>query len=96
MKEGKRMRTPEALKGVRKRKQILNFIIEYTQQHGYAPSYKDIAKNVGLRSTSTVKSHIEKMKSQGLIESDEEVGTPRALRVVGYMFTKVEEASRGK
>lgn len=33
------MSTLEVMKGVRKRKEILNYIVAYIQQHGYAPSY---------------------------------------------------------
>ena len=35
------MVTPEGIKAMRKRKKIISFIIEYTQQHGYRPSERD-------------------------------------------------------
>lgn len=88
------MRTIEGIKGVRKRQDILRFIITYTQQHGYAPTYREIANSVGLRSLSSVQNHIEVLKRQGLIETDEDSSAARAIRVVGYMFIKVEESSR--
>lgn len=66
------MGTPEAIKAMRKRKKILSFITEYTQQHGYRPSELEIAENVGLRSLNSVKNHIEVLKRQGAFKSDDD------------------------
>lgn len=64
-------------------------IIQYTQDHGYPPSYREIGASVGLRSTSSVKAHIDKMLIDGMLETDAAEGCmPRALRVPGYRFMK--------
>lgn len=62
----------EEIKAMRKRKKILSFIIEYTQQHGYEPSDREIAENVGLRSMNSVRNHIEVLKRQGAFKSDDD------------------------
>lgn len=82
-------------RGDRVRKQMLNFIIEYITTHGYAPSIREIGRGVGLKSTSCVHTHILRMKDLGMIESDEE-SSPRAIRIPGYKFVKVEEGKDGK
>lgn len=66
------MDTPEGIKAMRKRKKILSFIIEYTQQHGYGPSEQEIAETVGLRSLNSIRRHIEALKRQGALKSDDD------------------------
>lgn len=75
--------------GKKVRERILNMIILYIQEHGYPPSFREIGAGVGLQSTSSVKSHIDKMIVAGMLETDaEERNAPRALRVPGYKFVK--------
>ncbi len=64
--------------GARQQK-ILDYIQEYTAQHGFAPSVREIANAVGLASPSTVKHHLDNMEQSGLISRKE--GSPRALVV---------------
>lgn len=73
-------------KGLQIRKAILNYIIHYIQKHGYSPSAREIGKAVGLKSTSSVQSHLRKMFATGALETDAPLGTPRAIRVPGYKF----------
>lgn len=75
-----------------KREEILQAIIGYIQNHGYPPSVREIGEMVGLKSTSTVHAHLTRMFEEGLIETDSEYGTPRAIRVPGYAFVKVGDA----
>lgn len=67
---------------------ILEFCKEYFKQHGYTPSSREIRDGVGLRSTSSVNLHMDRLYDQGLIASDHR-GLPRAFRVVG--MTVVDE-----
>ena len=39
----------------------LRFIIDYIQQHGYAPTIREIGAGVGLKSTSSVMPHMIKL-----------------------------------
>lgn len=77
-----------AKKGEQTRERILAFIIRYFEQHGYAPSFKEICEDVGLYSKSSVYNHIHKMLEIGMLETDAENGSPRAIRVPGYKFVK--------
>lgn len=72
------------------RKQMLQYIISYIEEHGYPPSYQEIGDAVGLASKSTVYTHIMRMLCEGTIETDVSDGksTARALRVPGYVFRK--------
>ena len=76
------------------REKILQAIIGYIEQHGYAPTYREIAEMVGLKSKCTINTHIKRMMIEGKLETDAEEGAPRAIRVPGYKFVKegTEEA----
>ncbi len=70
---------------------ILQFIIGYIQKHGYSPSFREIAKGVGVKSTNTVSNHLMEMFADGIIETDAGFCSPRAIRVPGYKFVKERE-----
>ncbi len=74
--------------GQENRKEIYLYIIKYIRKHGYAPSNGEIADNVGISAT-TVRRHIENLMQEGLLETDADPGTSRAIRVVGYAFGEV-------
>ena len=73
--------------GTQTRQEILDFIISYISEHGYPPAVKEIGEGIGLRSTSTVQLHLERMYDQGMIETDSK-SSARAIRVPGYKFVK--------
>ena len=54
-----------------KREQILNFLIQFMNEHGYAPTVREICNAVGLQSTATVHYHLNALRDAGLIEMDE-------------------------
>lgn len=72
------------------RARILDTIIEYIKKHGYSPSVREIGEMVNLKSSSTVHAHLKIMLDLGVIETDSEFSTPRAIRVPGYEFVKKE------
>jgi len=51
-----------------RRQQILDYLIETTQQRGYPPSMRETASAVGLKSPSTVLFHLRVLEEAGLIE----------------------------
>ena len=73
------------------REAILKAIVEYIEEHGYPPTNREIGNMVGLKSTSSVYSHLLKMKDLGMIETDDTFGAPRAIRVPGYKFMKEDD-----
>lgn len=63
-----------------KQKQILSYIKENLRTKGYPPSVREIGKAVGLSSSSTVHSHLNKIESLGFIKRDPT--KPRAIDVL--------------
>ena len=53
-----------------KQKNILNFINIFVEKNGYAPSVREICTGVGLKSTSTVQYHIEKLINSGYLQKN--------------------------
>lgn len=60
---------------------ILDFIKSEIQTKGYPPSVREIALAVGLKSTSTVHGHLQRLEKRGLLHRD--AMKPRAMEVVG-------------
>lgn len=58
---------------------ILDFIKSEIQQKGYPPSVREIANAVGLKSTSTVHGHLQRLEKRGLLHRD--AMKPRAMEV---------------
>ena len=53
-----------------KQKKILNFINIFVAKNGYAPSVREICTGVGLKSTSTVQYHLEKLINSGFLQKN--------------------------
>ena len=49
---------------------ILTMIKQYIDDNGYAPTVREIGDAVGLSSSSTVHSHLERLKRKGYIQWD--------------------------
>lgn len=60
---------------------ILEYIKNEIQVKGYPPSVREIANAVGLKSTSTVHGHLQRLEKRGLLHRD--AMKPRAMEVVG-------------
>lgn len=82
---GVRMSRDE-LKG--RQKQIYQFICDYTSEHGYPPSVREIGHAVGLASPSTVHAHLKTLQELGYIKRDSK--KPRTIEV-----TESSEADDG-
>lgn len=52
------------------REKVYNYITEYTKEHLYSPSIREICEGTGLRSTSTVYSHLINLEMEGKIKSE--------------------------
>lgn len=51
-----------------RRQKILDFIRQYTEEHGFPPSVREIGRAVGIRSTRAVKYHLDILVQQGTLE----------------------------
>ncbi|MFN2398337.1 MAG: transcriptional repressor LexA [Gemmatimonadaceae bacterium] len=52
----------------KRQKQILDFLAEYSDQNGYAPSFEEIAKNFNYNSLATVHEHLSNLERKGYIK----------------------------
>ncbi len=73
----------------KKQKQILDYLTEFINTNGYAPSYREIAEYFGLSSTATVHEHVKTLEDKGLISSSHNVA--RSLEITNYRFGKAIE-----
>lgn len=63
----------------KKQARVYRFIVEHQQEKGYPPSIREICSGVGLSSTATVHSHLERLEKLGLIRRD--TSKPRAIEI---------------
>ena len=74
---------------IKTKERVYQFIVKYISDVGYAPSVRDICKAVELKSTSSVYSHLMHLETEGRIET--KPYSPRAIKVVGYKYQKMED-----
>ena len=63
-----------------KQRQLLDFVDAYIREHGYSPSYEEIAGRFGYRSLSTVSGHLQALAAKGVLRV--EAGKPRSIEVL--------------
>ncbi len=51
----------------KKQKRTLDYVSSFIEQHGYSPSYREIANGLKLNSVATVAQHIDSLVSKGLL-----------------------------
>ena len=64
-----------------KQQQIYDYILAFSDEHGYPPSVREIAEAVHLKSPATVHFHLKGLREAGYISQAE--GKTRAITVVG-------------
>ncbi len=57
--------TKQAL--TKKQRKTLDFISTFIEQHGYSPSYREIANGLKLNSVATIAQHIDTLVAKGLL-----------------------------
>lgn len=68
----------------KKQQEILDFIKEQILEKGYPPAVREICEAVGLKSTSSVHSHLETLEKNGYIRRDPT--KPRAIEICDDNF----------
>jgi repressor LexA len=58
---------------------ILDFVNQFVQENGFAPSVREIGAAVGLRSTASVSYHLQQLQEKGLLQSPGAKGRKRAI-----------------
>ena len=62
-----------------KAQRILEYVNEFVQENGYAPSVREIGAAVGLRSTASVSYHIQALQEKGLLITPDGKGRKRSI-----------------
>jgi len=58
---------------------ILEFVNQFIQENGFAPSVREIGSAVGLSSTASVSYHLQQLQAKGLLVSPGEKGRKRSI-----------------
>ncbi len=77
-----------------KQLQILEYMKKEVREKGYPPSVREICDAVGLKSTSTVHGHLERLERKGYIKRDP--SKPRAIEIFTNNFTPEIKTSISK
>lgn len=67
-----------------KERQLLEFITQFIQRFGYAPTLKEIGVAMHISSPATVHEHIDRLRQKGFIKKLD--GTARGLEVITEHF----------
>ncbi len=67
-----------------KERQLLEFITQFIQRFGYAPTLKEIGNALGMSSVATVHEHVDRLRIKGYVKKLD--GTVRGLEVVTDKF----------
>jgi len=62
-----------------KAQEILDFVNQFVQENGYAPSIREIGAAVGLSSTASVNYHLQQLQEKGLLVAPGGKGRKRAI-----------------
>jgi len=52
----------------RRQSEILNYVCEYCDEHGYAPTLQEIGNRFGLSSVATVHKHVSQLTAKGYLK----------------------------
>jgi repressor LexA len=76
----------------RRQKEVLEIITRYIKNHGYEPSYQQIARQLGVASKAGVAKHIKSLEEQGLLNRRRENGKfTLELRPEDFLTKSVSE-----
>ncbi len=64
----------------RRERELLNYIVQFQEQHGYSPTLREMADAMGRNSVSTVHALIRSMVDKGYMQKVE--GNNRTLKVI--------------
>lgn len=50
-----------------RQKQVLDFLVDFTQEKGYSPSYEEIGQALNLSSLATIHKHVSSLEEKGYV-----------------------------
>ena len=75
----------------RRQKEVMDFLSSFIENHGYSPSYEEVASGLGLASLATVHKHIQALEAKQYLLRN--YNHSRSLEI-GERFLTEEEARR--
>lgn len=85
----------------KKQRAILDFVEDFAAEHGYAPSFEEIAERFGYTSLATVHEHLENLRTKGHIrkgynESRSIEVVPPAIRIAAIPLRLLGNVAAGE
>ncbi|MBI3573381.1 MAG: transcriptional repressor LexA [Candidatus Kerfeldbacteria bacterium] len=74
------------------KQRVLQYLKDYIDRHGYAPTLTEIAKHLGVSALSTVHEHLQFLEERGFIERSE--GEERGISLKERMIRSVTNWAR--
>lgn len=71
-------------RSTKKQKELLDFVDNFIQQHGFGPSYREVMVGMDYKSVSTVAIHINGLITKGYLRKRDR--SARSLEVVSTQF----------
>jgi repressor LexA len=65
-------------------RQVLEYIAQYSQRYGYAPTLREIGEALGMSSPATVHEHIDDLREKGMINKLD--GAVRGIEIVNESY----------
>ncbi len=72
-------------------RQLLDFITQFIERYGYAPTLKEIGEAMNMHSPATVHEHIDRLRQKGFIRKLD--GTSRGLEIVKDKYRSTESGN---
>lgn len=69
-------------------RQLLDFIAQFIQRFGYAPTLQEMADAVGVRAVATIHEHLRNLEGKGYLKLT--TGTKRGIQVLGKKAKAIE------
>ncbi len=76
-----------AERSTKSQRELLAFVDNFIQGHGYGPSYREIMRGMGYKSVSTVAVHIDGLLAKGYLRKRD-----RSARSLEVVTTRIDEA----
>ena len=70
------------IRPTKKQYELLSFVREFTNRHGYSPSYREIADGLGYNSVATVALHVNNLIKRGHLTKRDK--SSRSLEVITH------------
>lgn len=74
----------------KRQRQIVDFLAQYIQKNGYAPTLQEIADAINVSSLATVHEHLQALERKKIIKKTE--GAVRGIELVDRTFLNVSES----